>query len=73
MKRQVNDMPIQMTDFKMIYKEQVFNVLSINPILDGMAEQNKFKIKFIQAMYINEDGEIRMIEDEAWCFKFVRK
>lgn len=52
---------------------QVFNVLSINPIFDGMAEQNKFKIKFIQAMYINEDGEIRMIEDEAWCFKFVRR
>lgn len=34
-------MPIQMTDFKMIYKDQVFNVLQINPILDGNTATGK--------------------------------
>lgn len=66
-------MPIQMTDFKTIYKDQVFNVLSVCPIFDGNMENNQRKIKFVEAMYINEDGEIRIIQDEAWCFKFVRR
>jgi hypothetical protein len=72
-KRQVNNMPIVMTDYKMIYKDQVFNVLSISFTLDRPTENNKLKIKFIQATFINENGEVHIIEDEAWCFKFVRR
>ena len=31
------------------------------------------KPKFIDAVYIDEDGTIKTIRDEAWCFQFVRR
>jgi len=31
------------------------------------------KIKFIQMIFINEDGNLASVEDEAWMFKFVRR
>ncbi|BCK01426.1 hypothetical protein [Anaerocolumna chitinilytica] len=66
-------MPIVMTDYKMVYKDQVFNALSIRPIVDSNLKNGKRIVNFIEAMYINEDGEVEIIEDEAWCFKFVRR
>lgn len=31
------------------------------------------KPKFIDAVYIDEDGTIKTMRDEAWCFQFVRR
>lgn len=62
-----------MIDYKMIYQDQVFNALSIDLILNGNISNSKYKIKFIRATYIDEDGEVKIIEDESWCFKFVRR
>ena len=68
-------MPINMTDYKMIIHERIYNVLQImidfgnEPIKD----RNAPKPKFIDAVYIDEDGVIRTIRDEAWCFQFIRK
>lgn len=68
-------MPINMTDYKMIIHERIYNVLQImidfgnEPIKD----RNAPKPKFIDAVYIDEDGVIRTMHDAAECFKFIRK
>lgn len=68
-------MPINMTDYKMIVHERVYNVLQI--ILDfdrGPAEDRTLpQPKFIDAVYIDEDGVIKTMRDEAWSFQFVRR
>ena len=67
-------MPINMTDYKMIVHERVYNVLQImiefgrDPV-----ENSAPKPKFINAVYIDEDGMIKALRDEAWCFQFVRR
>jgi hypothetical protein len=63
---------IDMTNYKMIYNDQVFNVLSIWLTVTN-DDGGKPKPKFIQATYIDENGEVKIVEDEAWCFKFVRR
>lgn len=68
-------MPINMTDYKMIIHERIYNVLQImidfgnEPIKD----RNAPKPKFIDAVYIDEDGVIRTMHDAAECFQFIRK
>lgn len=68
-------MPINMTDYKMIIHERIYNVLQImidfgnEPIKD----RNAPKPKFIDAVYIDEDGVIRTMHDTAECFQFIRK
>jgi hypothetical protein len=66
-------MGIDMSNYKMIYEDQVFNVISIMPIFELLPETGLAKPKFIEATYINENGEIAVIRDEAWTFKFVRR
>lgn len=72
-------MPINMTDYKMIHNERVYNVIQI--MIDfgqyyypesGETKEAP-KPKFIDAVYIDEDGAIKVIHDEAWTFQFVRR
>lgn len=67
-------MLIDMTDYRMIINERVYNVLQIMIDFAGPLEDGKPpKAKFIDAVYIDEDGTIKTIRDEAWCFQFVRR
>ncbi len=67
-------MRIDMSNYKMIYQDQVFNVISIMPTVDfDNSKPHPTKIKFINATVINENGELAIIDDEAWMFKFVRR
>ena len=67
-------MGIDMSNYKMIYKEQVFNVLSIVLFFNQNSEEKKVnKPTFIEAAYIDESGEIKTIKDEAWTFQFIRR
>lgn len=66
-------MPIDMVNYKMIYQDQVFNVLSIILTFGDFTEGNPPKPKFIDATFIDENGEIKTLRDEAWCFKFIRR
>lgn len=67
-------MPINMTDYKMIVNERVYNVLQITiEFGGGSVENSELKSKFINAVYIDEDGMIKALRDEAWCFQFVRR
>lgn len=66
-------MGIDMSNYKMIYKEQVFNVVGVIPTFYTESADEAPKIQFIEASYIDENGELRIVRDEAWCFKFVRR
>lgn len=67
-------MPINMTDYRMIINERVYNVLQIMIDFAGPLEEGEPpKPKFIDAVYIDEDGTIKTMRDEAWCFQFVRR
>lgn len=69
-------MPINMTDYKMIVHERVYNVLQIEMIFHIDKDESRKNLKqpsSIYAVYIDEDGEIKIMEDEAWCFQFVRR
>lgn len=66
-------MPINMTDYKMIVHERVYNVLQIMIEFGGGSENSELKPKFIESVYIDEDGMIKILRDEAWCFQFVRR
>lgn len=68
-------MGMDMTDYKMIYKDQVFNVIAVS-IECGPSQQyekENTKIEFIEAVYIDENGELKVVKDEALMFKFVRR
>ncbi len=67
-------MGIDMSNYMMIYKERVYNVINIMPTLEvNDREVGTKKVKMIDAATINEDGELVIINDEAWMFKFVRR
>ena len=67
-------MGINVENYKVIYNDVVYNPLNINPIFGEYKDNEKFqKIKFIQMIFINEDGNLVSVEDEAWMFKFVRR
>lgn len=66
-------MPINMTDYKMIIHERVYNVIQIMIDFAPYEEEKQPKPKFIDAVYIDEDGTIKVMRDEAWCFQFIRR
>lgn len=67
-------MGIDMNNYKMIYKDQVFNVVNIIPNCVFDPENNGVqKIERIEATIIDENGELNIISDEASEFKFVRR
>lgn len=62
-----------MSAFKMVYEDKVYNVIEVMPIRyeDDKADK-KGKFRFINAVYIDDNSELRHIEDEAWKFQFIR-
>ena len=66
-------MPINMTDYRMILRGRVYNVLQIVLVTRFENGDDAPTVKYIEAVYIDEDGTIKTIRDEAWCFQFVRR
>lgn len=62
-----------MSNYKMVYQDQVFNVVGVIPTVYAESSGATPKIQFIEATYIDENGELRIVKDEAWTFKFVRR
>lgn len=64
---------VNMTGYKMIVGNRVYNVLQI--MITAELEDEKSEtptVTFIDAIYIDEDGSIKIIWGEAWRFQFVR-
>lgn len=60
-------MGIDMTDYKMIYKDIVYKCLTINPYwVDG-------KIIELDTFYIDENNRVALIKDKVSEFQFVSK
>lgn len=65
---------MDMSNYKMIYKDQVFNVVDVMPTLAYYEQSDpRPKITFIEASYVDEYGELNIIRDESFMFKFVRR
>ena len=66
-------MNIDLSRFKVIYKDKVLNALSLMEIFyDNVNfDDIRKKPKFIEVVVINEDGNIEVLRDEAWMFQFI--
>ncbi|MBP3578995.1 MAG: hypothetical protein J6K15_12870 [Lachnospiraceae bacterium] len=62
-----------MTDYRMILHERVYNVIQIMIEFKEPEKDEAPKPKFIDAVFIDEDGQIKTVRDEARCFQFVRR
>lgn len=69
-------MNLDLSRFKVIYDEKVFNAISLQGVeFDGDWEKHKEnainKPKGLIILAINEDGNVIEIHDEAWMFQFI--
>ena len=66
---------IDMSRFKVVHNGRVLNALALDYIDFGggfdIEKAINIKPKFIGVLVINEDGNIELIHDEAWCFQFI--
>ena len=70
-------MNIDLSRFKVVYGERVLNAIALQEIefgdedypLHGGASTKK--PKFLSIVALNEDGNIVVINDEAWRFQFL--
>lgn len=68
-------MGIDVSKYKVIHSDKVYNALAIMnvemPELEKSRPEQFTKPKFIEVLVINEDGNIMAIYDEAWTFQFI--
>lgn len=74
-------MGIDLSRFKVIYKDRVLNALALERIdyrdnewpgcLPNEKAKTVVKPLFLSVLCINEDGNIVCIFDEAWLFQFI--
>ena len=69
---------IDLSRFKVIYRERVLNALCLENVMfpegkypNPNERGSYFKPQFLSVMVINEDGNIVVICDEAWMFQFI--
>lgn len=66
-------MPINMTDYRMILRGRVYNVLQIVLVTRFENGDDAPTVKYIEAIYIDEDGSIKILRDEPQYFQFLRR
>ena len=66
-------MPINMTDYRMILRGRVYNVLQIVLVTKFENGDDEPTVKYVEAVYIDEDGSIKFLGDEPQYFQFVRR
>ena len=66
-------MPINMTDYRMILRGRVYNVLQIVLVTRFEDGDDAPTVKYIEAVYIDEDGDIKILRDEPQYFQFLRR
>lgn len=66
-------MPINMTDYRMILRGRLYNVLQIVLVTRFEDGDDAPTVKYIEAVYIDEDGSIKILRDEPQYFQFLRR
>ncbi|MBQ9760122.1 MAG: hypothetical protein IJW16_02105 [Clostridia bacterium] len=70
-------MMIDMSNYRVIYNQRVLNAVALEMVDYGedfglqRGSKTTIKPKFLGVLAINEDGNITLIHDEAWCFQFI--
>lgn len=64
-------MGIDLSRFKVVYGERVLNAVALIDFKCYEGNENHPKIKFIDIMVVNADGNLQIITDEAWMFQFI--
>ena len=67
-------MGTDMRGFKVVYKERVYNALEMVCEFgeEARKEPGESEPKFLMVLVLNEDGNVKMLEDEAFMFQFMR-
>lgn len=68
-------MNIDLSRFRVVYKENVLNAITLLNFEmkedTDLDKQTVGKPKFLVVMALNSDGNIEIINDEAWMFQFI--
>lgn len=63
--------------FKVIYNERVINPIDVEASFKDVSPINSdpsiSKPKYLRITFVDEDGELAVVHDEGWKFKFVRR
>ena len=68
-------MNIDLSRFKVVYRDKVLNALSLREIMfpeDTNFDATYKRPELIEILVIDEDGNIESLRDEAWKFKFIK-
>lgn len=71
----MNMTQMPMSGWKVVYKERVYNVINMLPENYGDIEPKYSEVihpKFISITFVDEDGMISSVTDEAFMFQFIR-
>ena len=67
---------INLRGMRVVYSERVYRALAItgyavNERREREPQNGRTKIEHMAVMVINEDGNVVIIDDEAWMFQFL--
>lgn len=67
---------IDLKGMRVVYGERVYRTLAVRDLCeerpkDETVIEHKIKIKYITVIVLNEDGQVMILEDEAWMFQFL--
>lgn len=67
-------MGTDMRGFKVVYKERVYNALEMVCEFgeEARKEPSESEPKILMVLVLNEDGNVKMLKDEAFMFQFMR-
>jgi hypothetical protein len=64
-----------LSKFKVVYNNRVLNAIALEGMDCGQYDYESPPIcqkpKKIAILVVNEDGNLEIIDDEAWCFQFI--
>ena len=66
---------ININNYDVIYDERVYKCVDMDMMFENMVgnQAGVDKPKFLTVVCINEDGNIILVHDESWRFRFIRK
>lgn len=67
-------MAIDMRGFKVVYENQAYACISIDPYYDAYYDDNMHRPRFekLRVVIINHEAQIDVLEDDANCFAFLK-
>lgn len=64
-------MGIDMSNYKVVYKDKVWNCININPIIDT-SNREDINVGELQVLVLDEKNKIKIIRDNGDEFQFLK-